>query len=144
MNDEAVVSVHWSFWLFGVIALLWNLAGAMNYLMQMDLEFISAMPETHRAIIIDRPVWATGGFAIGVFGGAVACLLLLFRKASSIYVFIVSLIGILVTMIHTVNVASTKIEFSPGEIFMMILSPIIVASVLIWYAKLSMSKSWIK
>jgi hypothetical protein len=48
--------------------------------MQMNAEAIAAMPETHRAIIEGRPAWATGGFAIAVFGGAIGCLLLLFRN----------------------------------------------------------------
>ena len=144
MKNITGADVHWSYWIIGVVALLWNIGGATNYLMQMDLAFVSTMPETHRAIVIGRPVWATGGFAIGVFGGAVGCLLLLLKHRYSIHMFIVSLIGILVTMIHTANVASTKIEFNSGEVFMMILSPIIVASCLIWYANFSKSKAWIK
>jgi hypothetical protein len=39
------------------------------------------MPETHRAIIDTRPAWATGEFAVAVFGGALGCLLLLLKKA---------------------------------------------------------------
>ena len=143
MSNEAVRGVHWSFWLISVFALLWNVGGAINYLMQTNLEFVSSLPETHRAIIEGRPIWATGGFAIGVFGGAIGCLLLLLRKSIAFYVFIISLLGIIITMIHTINVASSKISFSIGEIVVMILLPIIVATVLIWYTKLIMSKSWV-
>ncbi len=143
MNDKAVGGVHWSFWLISVVALLWNVGGSINYLMQTSLDFVATMPETARAIIEGRPAWATGGFAIGVFGGALGCLLLLFRKSVAFYVFIASLLGIIVTMVHTVNVASSKIDFSSFEIFMMILSPIIVAAFLIWYSKQAESKGWI-
>jgi len=111
--------------------------------MQTNLEFVAAMPDTHRAIIEGRPAWATGGFAVGVFGGALGCLLLLFRKSIALYVFIASLLGIIVTMIHTINVASSKIDFTSVEIFVMILLPIIVAAILIWYAKQAMNKRWI-
>ncbi|WP_455208374.1 hypothetical protein [Kaarinaea lacus] len=143
MNDETVEGIHWSFWLISVVALLWNVGGAVNYLMQTNLEFVATLPETHRAIIDGRPAWATGGFAIGVFGGALGCLLLLFRKSAAFYVFIASLLGVIVTMLHTINVASTKIGFSPVEIFVMILLPIIVAAILIWYTKQAMRKNWI-
>ena len=143
MNHESTGGVHWSFWVISAVALLWNIGGGINYLMQTNLEFVATLPETHRAIIEGRPVWATGGFAIGVFGGAVGCLLLLFRKSTAFYVFIASLLGVIVTMIHTINVANSKIDFSPGEIIVMILLPIIVAAILIWYTKLAMSKSWI-
>ncbi|KPJ92273.1 MAG: hypothetical protein AMJ53_09705 [Gammaproteobacteria bacterium SG8_11] len=144
MDNEAVRRVHWSFWLISVVALLWNVGGAINYFMQTNLEFVATLPETHRAIIEGRPAWATGGFAIGVFGGAIGCLLLLFRKSTSFYVFVASLLGIIVTMIHTTDVASSKINFSAAEIFVMILLPIIVAAILIWYTKLAIRKSWIE
>ena len=144
MSNEAVKGVHWSFWLICVLALLWNVGGAINYFMQTNLEFVATLPETHRAIIEGRPAWATGGFAIGVFGGAIGCLLLLFRKSTSFYVFVASLLGIIVTMIHTTDVASSKINFSAAEIFVMILLPIIVAAILIWYTKLAIRKSWIE
>ena len=32
MDKETVGAIHWSFWLIGVIALLWNVGGAINYL----------------------------------------------------------------------------------------------------------------
>jgi hypothetical protein len=143
MSNEAVRGIHWSFWLVSVFALLWNAGGAINYLMQTNLEFVSTLPETHRAIIEGRPTWATGGFAIGVFGGVIGCLLLLLRKSIAYYTFIISLLGIIITMIHTINVASSKISFSAGEVVVMILLPLIVAVLLIWYTKFIMGKGWI-
>jgi hypothetical protein len=143
MDNDTARSVHWSFWLISAVALLWNVGGAINYLMQTNPEFIATLPETHRAIIDGRPLWATGGFAIGVFGGALGCILLLFKKSISLYVFIASLIGVIVTMIHTINVANTKIGFSTIEIFMMILLPIVVAATLIVYTKWAIGKGWI-
>ena len=135
MNDEIAARVHWSFWAIGAFALIWNVMGSMNYLMQMNVDMVAAMPETHRAIIEGRPAWATGGFAIGVFGGALGGLLLLLRKPAAFYVFVASLLGVVVTMIHTVNVARTKADFNIGEIFIMILLPMLVAGFLVWFAK---------
>ena len=143
MDKEATGNVHWSFWLISVIALLWNVGGAINYLMQTNVEFVATLPDTHRAIIEGRPLWATGGFALGVFGGALGCILLLFKKAFSFYVFIASLTGIIVTMVHTTDVASSKIAFSLVEIMVMIVLPVIVAAILIWYTKLAIGRNWI-
>ena len=141
MSSEDIKGTHWSFWLVCILGLLWNVGGAINYLMQTNLEFVSTLPETHRAIIEGRPVWATGGFAIGVFGGAIGCLLLLFKKSQAIYIFIISLLGIVVTMLHTINMATSKISFSIGEIVVMILLPMIVAALLIWYTKIVTKKN---
>lgn len=144
MNDKLVTRVHWSFWLISIIALLWNVGGSINFFMQMDPEMVAGYRESERAIIDGRPFWATAGFAIGVFGGAIGSVLLLFRKTVAYYVFIVSLIGIIVTMIHTISVANSKFSFSPAEIGVMIISPVIVALILIWYAKWSEIKGWIR
>ena len=143
MTSESKVSVHWSFWLISVVGLLWNVGGSLNYLMQTDLEFVSRLPETHRAIIDGRPIWATGGFAIGVFGGALGCLLLLFRKSLAMPLLIVSLLGIVATMIHTINVAVSKIDFNVAEIIIMVIMPLVVAAILLAYAKFAISKNWI-
>ena len=143
MSNKTVNGVHWSFWGIGAIALIWNVMGIMNYFAQMNADMVASMPETHRAIIEGRPAWATGGFAIAVFGGALGCVLLLVRKLAAYYVFIASLLGVIVTMIHTLGIASSTIDFSSFEIFMMVLMPLVVAAFLIWYAKQAESKGWI-
>ena len=143
MNDKTVSRIHWSFWIIGVIALIWNVMGVINYIVQMNSDVVAAMSETHRAIIETRPAWATGGFAIAVFGGALGSLLLLLRKSVAIYLFIVSLAGVIVTMIHTIGVAGSKIDFGLFDISMMILIPLLVAAFLIWYSKKTESKGWI-
>ncbi len=143
MNDETVGGVHWSFWAIGAIALIWNVMGVINFFMQMNADTLASYPESHRAIVEGRSAWATGGFAIAVFGGALGCLLLLLRKSAAYYLFIASLLGTLVTMIHTLGIASSTIDFSPFEILMMILMPLVVAAFLIWYSKQAQSKGWI-
>ena len=133
MNSSAS-KTHWSFWAIGAFALVWNALGGMNYIMQMNMDVVASLPDTHQAIINGRPSWASAGFAIGVFGGALAALLLLFKKPAAFYVFIVSLLGVLVTMIHTIQVARSVIPFSGMEVFVMIVLPVIVAAILVWYS----------
>ena len=69
MNTSSGGKVHWSFWLIGVVALVWHVMGGINFFMQMNADMVASFPQTHRAIIEGRPVWATGGFAVAVFGG---------------------------------------------------------------------------
>ena len=143
MSNKTVIGVHWSFWVIGAIALIWNVMGVINFFVQMNPDVLDAYRESERAIIEGRPAWATGAFAIAVFGGALGCVLLLMRKWAAYYVLIASLLGVIVTMIHTLGIASSAIDFSPFEIFMMILMPLVVAAFLIWYAKQAKSKGWI-
>jgi hypothetical protein len=66
--------------------------------------------------------------------------LLLFKKSAAIYMFIASLIGVIVTMIHALGAG---IEFGLGEVLGIILMPLALAVFLIWYAKWTESKGWI-
>jgi hypothetical protein len=140
MNDTTDGRVHWSFWMIGAVALIWNVMGVINFFMQMNPDVLAAYRESERAIVEGRPAWATGGFAIAVFGGALGCLLLLLRKSAAYYWFIASLLGVIVTMTHALGLG---IEFSTGEILGIILMPLLVAAFLIWYSKRAESKGWV-
>ncbi len=140
MNDKTVSCVHWSFWVIGAVMLMWNAMGCINFFVQMNPEVLAAYRESERAIVEGRPAWATGAFAMAVFGGALGCLLLLLRKAAAYHWFIASLFGVIVTMTHTLSVG---IDFGPGEVLGIILMPIVVAVFLIWYSKLAESKGWV-
>ena len=140
MNDKSVGGVHWSFWGISIIALIWNVLGSINFFLQMNPEMVAAYRESERAIIEGRPLWATVGFAVGVLGGSLGCLLLLLRRSVAFHVFIASLIGVIVTMIHTL---SQGIDFGFGEILGIILMPLAVAVFLLWYSRLASGKGWL-
>jgi hypothetical protein len=140
MNEESVVRVHWSYWLIGAITLIWNVMGCINFFVQMNPDMLAAYRESEQAIIESRPIWATGAFAIAVFGGALGCILLLLRKSSAYYLFIASLLGMTVTMTHTLGL---DIDFGRGEIAGTILMPLMVAAFLIWYSKHAERKGWV-
>jgi hypothetical protein len=143
MNDETVGGVHWSFWAIGAVTLIWNVMGVINFFVQMNADALASFPESHRAIIEGRPAWATGAFAVAVFGGALGCLLLLLRKSAAYYLFIASLLGVIVQLIHTLGIANLTIYFSPFDILMIILMPLVVGAFLIWYSKWAESTGWI-
>ena len=131
MTENNESGVHWSFWLIGALALLWNVGGSANYIMQMNPEMIESYRASEQAIIASRPAWATAGFAIGVFGGALGCLLLLLRKSASFYLFAVSL------------TFTVDFDFSTAEILTFTLMPVVVAAFLVWYSRYAQGKGWI-
>ena len=143
MNGETVAGIHWSFWAIGAVALIWKVMGVINFFVQMNPDVLAAYRESERAIVEGRPAWATGAFAIAVFGGALGSLLLLLRKSAAYYLFIGSLLGVIVTMTHTIAIAGSTIDFDPFEILTIILLPLVVAAFLIWYSKQTESKGWI-
>ena len=134
MNDEKVGGVHWSFWAIGAVALIWNVMGVINFFVQMNPDVLAAYRESERAIVEGRPAWATGAFAIAVFGGALGSLLLLLRKSAAYYLFIASLLGAIVQMAPSLGTAGSTIGVG---VFLL------VAAFLIWYSKQAESKGWI-
>jgi len=143
MADTDTKMVHWSFWLIGGFALLWNVGGSVNFFVQMDAEMIASFRESEQAIINVRPLWATAGFGLAVFAGALGGLMLLLKKSTAVHLFTASLVGTAITMIHTVQVAMGPVNFSTGEIFAMIILPLLVAAFLLWFAKQMQNRGWV-
>ena len=143
MNEkiEKTPGVPWSFWAISAVALVWNVMGSINYVVQMNADTVASMPESYRAVIENRPAWATGAFAVAVFGGALGCVLLLLRKSAAFYLFLASLIGVIVTMFHALGLNRSTVDFTPVLIGTSM--SLVVAAFLIWYSKKVERKHWI-
>ena len=137
--NENKVGVHWSFWIIGVVTLIFNVMGVINYFMQMNADSLDSFPESYRPIIEGRPAWATAAFAIAVFGGSLGCLLLLLRKSAAFYAFIASLLGVIMSMMHVFGVAG----LSSFDIWIGVLIQLVVTAFLVWYTKRTESQSWV-
>jgi hypothetical protein len=142
MNDESTGVSHWSFWLIGGVTLIYNALGVMNYFTQINAQSVAAMPEMYRALIEGRPAWATGAFAVAVFGATLGCVVLLLKRSAAYYLFIASLIGALVTMIHTLGMTGSDV----GPVGSLIgnLLQLVVTAFLIWYSRYAKTRTWIK
>jgi hypothetical protein len=141
MKHSVSVKAHWSFWLIAIFMLIWNVLGSVNLLMQLDPEMVSSYRDNEQAIIQGRPLWATIGFVLSVFGGAIGCLLLLIKEHSAFYIFIVSLVGTVVAAAHSISLG---INYGAGEIIGIILMPVLVSLFLVWYTKYTQGKGWLK
>ena len=142
MNEENTKIAGW-FWLVAVLALIWNLLGAMAYVGQAMAgpEVLEQMDEATRSMIENRPAWATAAFAFAVWGGTLGSILLLVRKGLAEIVFIVSLVGILVQMVYNLFVAEQTIDYGPADIAMVVMIPLI-GVYLIWVARKMKANGW--
>lgn len=124
------------FLIIGIVALVWNLIGVMAYLKQayMTKEELLAKSVAEQALYADLPAWVTGAFAISVFGGTLASVLLLLRKKLATFVFILSFIGIVAQMSYNFLVSNAAELFGPGDMIISIMVPVIGAF-LIWYSR---------
>ena len=89
----------WHFWLIGIVALLWNAMGAMDYLMTQTRNdaYMSAFTPEQLAFFYGFPSWVIASWAIGVWGGVLGSLSLLLRRQAAVWAFLASLIGMVVT-----------------------------------------------
>ncbi len=120
-----------TFWIISIIALIWNLLGVSAYLFMAYItdDQIAALPQEQQAeFLIEHPAWYTALFAIAVFGGALGCILLLFRKKAAYILLLASGIAATVQQLYlfaTVDLTS----------YIMPIMVIVVCVILIWYSK---------
>ena len=124
------------FWIVSVIALLWNGSGVYMYLIQAyDTESYRAM---YTAELLEMahntPSWVTAAFAIAVFAGLLACIGLLLRKKWAKPLFLVSLIGAVVSNAHHLFM-SKAIELGGTEAVVMPIVVIVIGIFLVWFSK---------
>ncbi|MFC4269270.1 hypothetical protein [Polaribacter marinivivus] len=119
------------FWIISILALIWNLMGVAAYLFMAFIteDQIAALPEEQQAeFLIEHPAWYTALFALAVFGGALACILMLFRKKTAYYFFLISGVCAIIQQGYLL----ATIELSSVIMPIMV---IIFCIFLIWYSK---------
>jgi hypothetical protein len=88
-------------WIVGVLSLLWNAFGAIDYTMSQlrNEAWLSQLTEAQRAWLDSSPAWADAAWALGVWGALLGSLLLLIRSGHAYWAFEVSLAGLFVSTI---------------------------------------------
>lgn len=87
-------------------------------------------------IAANMPAWVTAAFAIAVFAGVVAAILLLLRKKFATNLWILSLVAVIAQMAYTLINNYTS---SMGMTIMII----VLAVVFTLFSKMSASKGWL-
>jgi len=100
--DEMMTKVPRHLWIVGVLAVLWNAMGAMDYTAtQFRVEaYLSGYTPEQLAYFFGFPAWAVATWAIAVWSALVASLGLLLRKAWAVWLFGVSIVAMMITGIY--------------------------------------------
>ncbi len=144
MEDKTAKIPTW-FWVVSIIFLLWNLMGILSFVTHttMTEEALMALPEAERELYASYPLWTQIIFAISVFAGTLGCIGLLIKKKWAKYLFIISLISIIVQMYHSLFMTEAMEVYGPTSVVMPILL-VLIGGVLIWFASFSTKKGWLK
>jgi hypothetical protein len=103
MTDSTrTVRAPWHLWAIGIAALLWNAIGAFDYLMTetKNASYMSGFTPEQLAFFYGFPAWVIAAWAIAVWGGVLGSILLLLRRRLAVWVFLFSLVAMVLTTIH--------------------------------------------
>ena len=132
------------FWIVSVIALIWNGLGVHGYLSRAynTSAYTDAYTSEQLEVMNNLPAWYTGLFAIAVFAGALGSLMIILRKKTAKFLFIMSFFAATAQMTYFLFLADLKdVDFSVNKITAYII--IIFAAFLVWFTKNALSKHWI-
>jgi len=89
-------------WVVGILALLWNAVGAFDYVMteSRNASYMSSFSKEQLAYFYGFPAWVIACWAIAVWGGVLASLLLLLRKRLAVTMFAASLAAMLIVSLY--------------------------------------------
>jgi len=92
----------WHTWAVGLASLLWNSVGAIDFVMTQtrNKEWMSGLTPAQLDFIDGFPFWVVAAWGLAVWGGVLGSLLLLLRKRLAAHLFLLSLIGIVVSKAH--------------------------------------------
>ncbi|OAN59654.1 hypothetical protein A8B79_11800 [Balneola sp. EhC07] len=147
MSEESTIS-NVPKWFLGVAiaALIWNLLGVFAYLGQVYLmsnpEMLAELSVDEQNLYKNTPIWATIGFTLAVWGGALGSLLLILKKKAAKPVLVVSLAGIIVQMYHSFFISNNFEVYGPGAAVMPVMI-IIFGIGLVWLSDKSVKEGWL-
>jgi hypothetical protein len=140
VTDAAVIEstrTPWHLWVVGIFAVLWDSMGAFDYLMtQTENEaYMANFTPEQLEFFYGFPAWLDAVWAIAVWGGLAASVLLLLRKRIAYPVFLASFVAMVITTIRN-YVFSNGMEVTGGSGLVFSLVIFVLALAFVLYARL--------
>lgn len=119
----------WHLWLVGILAVLWNGFGAVDFVMtQVQHEdYMASFSDEQKAFFYGLPIWVVTGWAVGIWSAVLGSVLLLFRSRFAGLAFLASLAGMAVSFGH--NFTSGGVEVMGGAGYLIFSAIIVVIGV---------------
>lgn len=133
------------FYVVAIVFLIWNAMGVMQFFMEVmrSPEDIAVLPDAERLLYDNYPMWAQVAFGAAVFGGFLGSIFLLLKSKWARLLFIVSLVGIVIQMYHSIYVAKATDVYGPGAVVMPIMI-ILIGITAIVLTNYFLKKDWLK
>lgn len=125
-------------WIVGVLSLVWNLMGALDYLMAklQVASYIDMWSEGEQAYFMSFPLWANASWAVAVWAAVVGSLLLLMRSEWAVAALAISLTAMLLNVLYGFVLADIRMHQVAGPTALAFSSVIVIfALLLLHYAR---------
>ena len=101
-TTTSAAKAPWHLWVVGVISLLWNAMGALDFTMTQlhNTTWLKAMTPEQLEYIYASPFWVVAAWGIATWGSLAGSGLLLTRKAAALPAFVASFIGMILTFVY--------------------------------------------
>lgn len=123
-------------WIVGIISLLWNSFGALDYTLSKlhNASYLAGFTPEQRDFFDSFPLWANVGWAFGVWGAVAGSLLLLMRSRHAVVAFILSLAGLAVSSLFQFGVAPVSVTtlFGTFPVYFTLMIAVIAVALLIY------------
>ena len=136
-----------SFWVVGVLSLIWNAFGGLDYTMTRlrNLDYLSSAgdPQVLLAWIDGFPLWAQAAWALGVWGSVAGSLLLLLRSRHAVLAFAVSALGALLSFGYQFTHAiPPELDTTAGKVMPVLI--IVIVAFLLRFAQVETRKGTLR
>jgi len=125
----------------GVVSLLWNSVGAMDFVMTQtrNKAYMGGFTPAQLDFYYGFPVWVVAAWGIAVWGGVLGSLLLLLRKRQAVHLFLSSSVCMVLTDVYSFALAN-GLNVMGGATALMFSAFIFVIGVLLLVYARSMCK----
>jgi hypothetical protein len=123
-------------WIVGILSLLWNAFGCLDYTMTnlKNPSWMAMMTAEQIAYMDSLPGWLTAFWALGVWGGLAGSVLLLVRSRYAIWAFAISFIGAVVALGYQMFLTQMPASMKQGGNGVIPWVIILIAAFLLWYS----------
>jgi hypothetical protein len=131
----------WHLWVVGVVSLLWNSVGAIDFVMTQtkNQAYMKGFTPAQLEFYYGFPLWVVTTWGVAVWGGVLGSLFLLFRRRIAVPIFVSSLVCIILTDIRNLALAN-GFQVMGGAGALVFTAIIFVVGVLLWVYARAMCK----
>ena len=124
-------------WVVGVLSLLWNGMGALDYTMTetRNASYMNDFTPEQLKFFYSFPKWVIATWAISVWGGVAGSLALLGRKRWALPIFAASLVTMVITFVHNFVFANGLAIMGGAGALAFTLAIVAVGAALVLYSR---------